>query len=155
MNSKTLVVTLAASGVLFAGSVLAGEIYKYTDEDGNVSYVDRPTTDPNREHMGIISRPTDSAAVQANSQARLEAAREKYAAGAEEREDEKLTRRENREADAARQLQCEADRAQLATIEGRRNLYRQDENGEPVYLTDDESDAARDNLRTRIQENCG
>lgn len=155
MNSKTLAMTLAVSSALLVGNVLAGEIYKYTDEDGNVAYVDRPTTDPNREHMDITSRPTDNSAVQANSQARLEASRENSAARAKEVDEEKLTRRDKREADAARQQQCEADRAQLATIEGRSRLYRQDENGEPVYLSDDESDAARANLRTRIQENCG
>ena len=158
MNSKTLVMTLAASSVLFAGGAMAGEIYKYIDDDGNVSYVDRPTMDPDRVQMDISSRPTDNAAVQANTQARLQAANAKSAARAKEpvaQEGEELTRAERRAEAAARQQQCENDLVQLATIEGRSRLYKQDENGEPVYLSDEESQAARDGLRAHIQRNCG
>ena len=156
MNSKSLVVTLAASFVLLAGNVLAGEIYKYTDEDGAVSYVDRPTTDPNRVQIFIRSRPTDNAAVQANTQARVAAANATAADQAKQKEEggEELTRSERRAASAAQQQQCETYRAQLDTIAGPRRLYRQGENGEPIYLTDDESQAARDQLREVIQQYC-
>ena len=155
MNSKTIVMTLAASSVLFAGAALAGEIYKYTDDDGHVAYVDRPTMDPNRVHMAIRSRPTDNTAVQANSQARLDVAREKSAADTKKAEEQKLTRSEKRATDAARQQQCQMDRAQLDSIEGRSRLYREGENGEREYLDNEASQAARDELRVFIQENCG
>ena len=152
MNSKTWVMTLAASSVLFAGNVLAGEIYKYTDADGMVSYVDRPTTNPNRENVDIISRPTDNAAIQANAQARLAASSQKAqepAAGGKE-----LTRSERREAAAAKQQACDQHRAQLNGIAAARRLYREDENGERVYLNDEQSQAARDELQQLVEETC-
>jgi len=157
MNSKTLVVTLAASSVLFAGSTMAGEIYKYTDEDGNVAYVDRPTTDPNREHLNISSRPTDNAAVQANTQARLAAANAKSTATAREEAPEgekKLTRSERRAAAAEKQQKCEMYRAQLDTVAAARRLVRVDENGERIYLNEDETQAAKDQVQGLIQQNC-
>ena len=157
MNNKTLVVMLAASGVLFAGSVLAGEIYKYVDADGNVSYVDRPTTDPDREHMSISSRPTDNAAVQANTQARLATANTKSTASAKEEEpavEEKLTRSDRRAAAAEKQQQCDMYRAQFDTVAAARRLVREDENGERIYLDEDETQAAKDQVQELIQQNC-
>jgi uncharacterized protein DUF4124 len=157
MNSKTLVMTLAASSVLLAGNVLAGEIYKYTDEDGTVSYVDRPTTDPDREQMAIRSRPTDNAAIQANTQARVAAANAAAVEQATQKEaagTEKLTRGERRAAAAEKQQQCDMYRAQLDTIAAARRLVREDENGERIYLDEDETQAAKDQVRERIQQNC-
>ena len=158
MNSKTLVMTLAASSVLFAGNVLAGEIYKYTDEDGTVAYVDRPTALPNGEHMAVSSRPTDNAAVQANTQARLAAANDRAAAEAKQKEalgSEELTRSEKRAAEDGRQRECEQYRAQTDSIAAARRLVRMDENGEPIYLSDAEAQEARNELQDYIQQNCG
>jgi Domain of unknown function (DUF4124) len=149
--------TLAASSVLLAGNVLAGEIYKYTDEDGTVSYVDRPTTDPDREQMAIRSRPTDNAAIQANTQARVAAANAAAVEQATQKEaagTEKLTRGERRAAAAEKQQQCDMYRAQLDTIAAARRLVREDENGERIYLDEDETQAAKDQVRERIQQNC-
>jgi len=157
MTSRLVVITLAASSVLIAGSVLAGEIYKYTDADGTVSYVDRPTTDPDREHMSITSRSTDNAAVQANTQTRLSAANAASAAEATAKEangDEELTRSERRAAASARQQQCDMYRTHSDTIEGARRLSREDENGDRTLLTDEEVQAARNKVQELIQENC-
>ena len=157
MNSKTLVMTLAASSVLLAGNVLAGEIYKYTDEDGNVSYVDRPTTDPDREQMAILSSPTDNAAIQANTQARVAAANAAAVEQATQKEadgTEELTRGERRAAAADLQQKCEMYRAQLDTVSAARRLVREDENGERTYLTDEESQAAKDQVQGLIQQYC-
>ena len=157
MYSKSLIVTLAASSVLLAGNVLAGEIYKYTDEDGTVSYVDRPTTDPNGVQMDIRSRPTDNAAVQAYTRARLAAANVAASEQTKQNEaegGEKLTRSERHAASAAQQQQCETYRAQLDTIDGPSRLFRPDENGEPIYMTDDESQAAKDQVRGLIRLYC-
>ena len=157
MTSRLVILTLAATSVLFAGSVLAGEIYKYTDADGTVSYVDRPTTDPDRVHMSITSRSTDNAAIQANTQARLSAANAASAAEATAKEAdgvEELTRSERRAAASARQQQCDMYRTHSDTIEGARRLSREDENGDRTVLTDEEVQAARNKARELIQENC-
>ena len=57
--------------VALAGAATASEIYKWTDEDGNVQYTDKPM-DPSAQQLDIASSPTDNSQVQAQTQARLD-----------------------------------------------------------------------------------
>ena len=55
---------------------MAAEVYKYTDEDGNVHYGDRPSGNPTEETVYVASRRTDNAAVRAAYNQRRSAARD-------------------------------------------------------------------------------
>ncbi len=44
MIRKTMIM-LTTAALAFSGTALSGEIYKWTDDDGNVHYEDRPTGD--------------------------------------------------------------------------------------------------------------
>ena len=70
MRTSLFTATLVTGALLCAASATAGEIYKYTDADGNVHYGDRPTGNPTEERLAIVSRGTDPAAVQARIEAR-------------------------------------------------------------------------------------
>lgn len=153
MNSYKLLLTIVATAVLCINSVSASEIYRYTDEDGNVVYLDRPTGDPGVERLDIISQPTDKAAIQANVQARREAA----ATAALEKEEAgvtQMTRSEKRAAAAAKEQECNNYRAQLSSLSDARRLYRTDENGERVYLDGAQRDEALNKIQEQINENC-
>ena len=63
---------------------LSGEIYKWTDEDGNVHYEDRPTGDD--VQLVAVSSNTDNSAVRAGIDARR--AREAARADARSKRDE-------------------------------------------------------------------
>ena len=152
MNSKHFLLTILAT--LCASTALASDIYRYTDENGTVIYVDRPTGNAGETRMDVYSRNTDNAAVQARVQTRQDTASANRESGAAETE-ATLTRSEKRAIAAANQQQCQTYRAQLDTFVASRRLYREDESGERVYLSDAESQETRDRVQRLIEETCG
>ena len=154
MRTSLFTATLVTGALLCTVSAEAGEIYKYTDADGNVHYGDRPTGDPTEERLAIVSRGTDPAAVQA----RIDARQERDAT----RQEARTTRAEAAEAEAEersvaaeRAARCEENRVRLQTYTDSRRLYREDENGERVYLDDDAREEAMQQVRDQIDEYCG
>lgn len=144
----TLAVTLTATGV-----ALSGEIYKWTDADGNVHYEDRPLGGAATERVAISSRATDGSTVQAS----IDARRERTAAREEAR-----TKRAEAESEAAkaqaeaeeRKEKCAQYRARLENYLQSSRLYREDENGERSYLDEKQILEARAKVQDQIQEYC-
>ena len=158
MKYATEIAALLAAAALAASAVVpiagAGEIYKWTDAEGNVHYGDRPSGDAGEERLAIVSQRTDSARVQAGIDARLE----RQAARAEarqNREDEDAERAEEEQQAADRAAACEENRNRLNTYNESARLYREDENGERVYLDDSEREAAKQRVQELINEYCG
>ena len=65
MMKYRLPITIACAALMASGLAVAGEIYKWTDEDGNVHYEDRPVGKTDMEHVDVVSRNTDNTVVQA------------------------------------------------------------------------------------------
>ena len=153
MNNFRLPFTLAAAALLGAGVGVAGEIYKWVDEEGNVHYEDRPIATSSLEHVDIVSRNTDDTAVQA----RVDAAREARAAAAQVAAEAppEMSQEELRAEQAARQEKCQMYRNQLEAFLRSTRLYREDDAGERQYLSDDEVMAARTRVEGQIKEYCG
>ena len=140
---------------LFASGAAAGEIYKWTDAEGNVPYGDRPADDAAVERMNIQSRPTDPTRIAALTQARIEArgaAREEAAATGPT--DEKPSPAELRRIAEERAQQCTTYKERLQSFLQSPRLYREDENGERVYLSDQEKQVARENVQSKVEEYC-
>ena len=135
-----------------AGMAFASNIYKWTDEQGNVHYGDRPTGDPSEERLAIASRPTDLSKVQARIQARYEAkaAAEEAAAS----EPAGPTPEALRAQALQREEKCATYKARQQKFLFSRRLYRADENGERVYLDEDETLAARERVQNQVEEYC-
>ena len=151
MNRKILVLALSAAAL--SASAVAGEIYKYVDEQGNVHYVDRPTGESGEERLAITYSGTSTAAV--NSQVKR---RQDYMEALEEARSETESRREA-EAQAraemeARAAKCQESRARLESYLQAHRLYRQDESGERNYLNDEQILEARRKAEESIQEHC-
>lgn len=148
-NAIAFVMMLAVST---AGTAFANDIYKWTDEQGNVHYQDRPTGEPSEERLGISSKPTNRSNVQAQVQVHHEAAAAaKEAAAAEPAgpSPEKL------QAQAQERAQkCATYKERLQKFVTSRRLYKQDESGERVYLDEDETQAARERVENQVQEYC-
>lgn len=152
MSRKTLVVlTIAALG--FSGAVLSGEIYKWTDSDGNVHYEDRPLGD-DVERLEVRTRSTDNASVQAS----IDARREQEATRADARSKRKENEQAAADAMAAaeeREAQCSEARVRMETYLQARRLYNQNEAGERVYLNEGDVMKARERAQEEIQKYCG
>lgn len=145
---------VVGSVILLAGSAMAGEIYKYVDEDGNVHYGDRPTGEATEQRMAVVSRGTSSASVDAQ----IDQLRESDAERAEARKLREVEEQEAADARAEaeeRAAKCQENRARLRSFGEARRLYKQDENGERVYLDETERTAAETRIRDLITEYCG
>jgi hypothetical protein len=99
---------------------------KWTDEEGNVYFVDRPTGAASEERLDIRSRPTDPGQTPEDLRAN--------AAELEER--------------------CNKYRERQIQFTQNRRIYRMDENGERVYYDEEEMQAARDNVDNLIEKYC-
>ena len=129
-----------------------GQIYKWTDEDGNVHFTDKPVEE-DAERVAIQSRRTNPERVQAMVQSRAEAAakaaEEEAAAQPQGPTEEELQAQAERRAQ-----QCQKYREQLQRFVQSRRIYREDENGERVYLSEEEMQETREQTEKRVQEYC-
>ena len=153
MKARQIALGCAVAALTFAAGASASDIYRWTDEDGNVYYEDRPTGAPTEERVSISSNRTDSGAVDNRIQARLDrqTARDEAKAAAADAEQQAAAQAE---VEAERQQACERARARLETYLQARRLYRSDDNGERVYLDDDQRQEARQKAEDQITEFC-
>jgi len=152
MIRKNVIAFTMMLAVSTAGMAFASNIYKWTDEQGNVHYSDRPTGHASEERLAIASRPTDPSKVQARIQARYKAkaAAEEAAAS----EPAGPTPEELRAQALQREEKCATYKARQQKFLFSRRLYRADENGERVYLDEDETLAARERVQNQVEEYC-
>lgn len=153
MKGKRIVLSFAVVAMTVAGGAAANEIYKWTDEDGNVYYEDRPTGAATEERLDITYRATDSRAVQSRVQKRVDADTARHEAESVAAA-EKKEAADNAAAEQARQAKCDRSRARLESYLQSRRLYRTDENGERVYLDEAQRQEARQKAEEQISEFC-
>jgi hypothetical protein len=146
------VCTLLLLAVAVGAPASAGEIYKWTDAEGNVHYGDRPDGAPDATRLAIASRPTDPARIQAEATARQE--RQQLAREAAAAEPKGPSKEELRAQAKERADKCAKYRARLETFIQSRRLYKADENGERVYLDEAETQAARAKVQGQVEEYC-
>jgi hypothetical protein len=151
MIRKTMIMFTTAA-LAFSGAALSGEIYKWTDEDGNVHYEDRPTVE--EVELVAFTKSTSSSSVRASVDARRlnEAAR----ADQRSKRDEDAQEAAERELAADQRVErCKESRTRMETYLTSRRLYKQDEAGERVYLDDSQIMDARSKAQEDIQKYCG
>jgi hypothetical protein len=156
---QTITTLIACLALVGSASVLASDIYKYTDENGNIHYGDRPTgTVDETRVVAIVSKPTDNASVQKNYQARYSNKEEQQSSGSgadsESQGEEKLTRAERIAARQEKEATCERYRDRLETLITARRVYRHGDDGERVYLNDAETQEAREKAEELVELNC-
>jgi hypothetical protein len=151
MFRKTMIMLMTAA-LGFSGTVLAGEIYKWTDDDGNVHYEDRPTG-AQVERLAVASRSTDNASVQASIDARREHETARSDARSKSAEDAKAAADEQMETDQ-RTAKCQASRSRMESYLQARRLYNQDDSGARVYLDESQIMEARSKAQDEIQKYC-
>ena len=153
MKSKLMLVGLALATVTLGGGAMADGIYKWTDENGNVHYEDRPSGAEAAELVALSNRRTDTGAVQNRVDSRLENQASRQEAKAAAAEEAKAAEAEAAEA-ADRQKKCDANRSRLETYVQSRRLYREGDDGERTYLDEKQVQEARQRLEDLISENC-
>lgn len=167
MNYKQHLVMLTTVAVLTSGTTLASEIYRYTDAEGNVHYVDRPTGAATEQRLAISSKPTNPSQVQARVESRRSNSPSSNPSAAASNgsqdvvtaegaaEEKKLTRAEKKAARREQEQKCQSYRDQMETLVTSRRLFRQGDDGEREYLDESQTQAARDKVQALIEDNCG
>jgi len=153
MKGRRFMIGFAALALTVGGGAMANEIYKWVDDQGNVHYEDRPSGSATEQRLAFSYRRTESSAVKEriDSQTEAQAARqEKKTAAAEEAAAVAAKEAET----AQKQKNCDSYRARLETYVQSRRLYREDENGERVYLDETETQNARQRVEEKIAETC-
>ncbi len=153
MKGKRLALSCAVMVMTIASGAVANDIYKWTDEDGNVHYEDRPSGAATEERLHMTYNRTDSSAVQRRTQARVDAraSRDEAKATAAAAQQEAA---DNAALAAERAQQCESSRARLDSYLQSRRLYRTDDNGERVYLDEEQHQEARRKAEEQVSEFC-
>ena len=153
MKGRRIVLTCAIATLTITGGAMASEIYKWTDEEGNVHYEDRPTGARTEERLAMTYSRTNSGAVQQRAQAFADAtaAREEARSAAAAAEKEAA---EQAADEAQRAERCDGARARLESYLQSRRLYRTDENGEREYLDDTQTQEAREKAEEQVTKFC-
>jgi hypothetical protein len=141
------------AALLASGLAVAGEIYKWTDDNGGVHYEDRPTGDTEIVRLDVRSKNTDNSVVQARldeDRKARDAARQVASEAPPE-----MSKEEIRAEQKKRQEQCQMYRDRLDSFLRSQRLYQEDASGERQYLSEDEIMQARAKVEGQIQEFCG
>ena len=154
MKRNRWILAASTAALIAASASMAGEIYKWTDEQGSVHYEDRPEGGEKVERVDIVSHNTDNAAVQARVEAAQAARSEAAAQKAKAAEAE--TSKEDAQADEQKRAeQCQMYRDRLEQFLRSQRLYTEDANGERKYLDEAETMAARQKAQDQVEKYCG
>ena len=153
MKRYRLALTVSVAALLMGGTSVAGEIYKWTDDDGNAHYEDRPIADASIERLDIASRNTDNSAIQARQQADREARAAARQVAAEAPKE--MSKQEVRAEQEKRQQQCQMYRDRLEQFSRSQRLFEDGDDGERRYLDEVQTLAAHNRVQQQIDKYCG
>jgi hypothetical protein len=153
MKRYRLVHTVSVAALLISGTTVASEIYKWTDEDGNAHYEDRPVATADIERLDIVSRNTDNSAIQARQREDREAKAAARQVAAEAPKE--MTKREIRAEQEKRQEQCQMYRDRMEQFSRSQRLYQEGPDGEREYLDEAKTLEAHNRVQQQIDKYCG
>lgn len=146
-----LVATFACSG-----TTLAGDVYVTKDANGNLVYTDTPQTVPAKRLDIRVTDPEPSPApapARDIPQTLPNDAQQQTSANGQEREGADRQSASTMEEDRAKR--CSDARKQYQTLMNSWRIFDEGPDGERVYLTSDQIDAARQNAKQVMDEFCG
>lgn len=146
--SLTLAVVLA-----FGAGVASADVYKFTDDKGNVLYTDKPATLP-AQRLNVQSQKTDVVEAQQRQKAeldQLQAVTQSRQQNATQQADQKAAAELSAKDKAER---CIKARERYDSYMNSQRLYQTDGSGERKYLSDDQLTAARASAKASMEELC-
>lgn len=154
-GTQTWASVLLALAAMTFSPAMAGEIYKWVDENGVIHFGDRP---PQREPDALqtLQPELESSGVGPGiaSDFGLEVNEDGQTVAQQRREEIRDSRREARLDQEERQNLCDYHQKQLARYEPARRLTYTNESGEVVRLDDDQRLALIENSKKIIEQNC-
>jgi uncharacterized protein DUF4124 len=149
---RVLIPVVLSASMLLAVQAHA-DVYKYTDDKGNIQYTDKPATLP-AERLNVQSQKTDLVALQARQleeQQRTSATNQARQQANTQRADE---RKASETAATDKAEQCKKARERYDSYMNSQRLYESLPDGERRYLSDAELDAARASAKASMDVLC-
>ena len=146
MKGLLLILCLLITPITQAGT------YRWVDENGQTHFGDRPPANAASDEVELKAPAPSS---DADARARKQRMNEFL----EQTEQERAERNEvkaKREAQAAKhEAQCQALRARLKYLKSVSGIYRLNNDGERVFVDDEENERIRREFRARVKRECG
>ena len=143
-------------GVVLSGSVVAGDVYRWTDPDGQVHYGPHPPRDAhNAQNLSLPETGAPARGVDVDNAQRRDRQRRMLEAFAHERERKKASAAEVAERERQRVERCRAIRTQWRHLAFGGRVYFRRDDGTRDYLSDERRAAERARLRPAYIEACG
>lgn len=153
LRSAIKLTMLLGAMTIASNLATASDVYKYTDEKGNVLYTDKPRTLP-AERMNVQTPKSDPAAAQARQAEEMKRMQDADAArkqASSQRSDQAAAAPMNAKDRAER---CTKARDRYDTYMNSQKLYEEATPGERRYLTSEELDAARASAKANMDTWC-
>jgi Domain of unknown function (DUF4124) len=148
-----LLPTLTLVAYALMAQAAHADVYKHTDEKGNVLYTDKPRTLP-AQRLDVKSQKTDTVAVQARQDADMKRMQElnkgrqqSASAQADQKQGAELSAKDKAE-------RCTKARERYDSYMNSQRLYETLPNNERRYLADTELDAARNSAKASMETLC-
>jgi Domain of unknown function (DUF4124) len=147
MSSSQRVIVLCVLLLCCAGA--SGEVYKCTDAAGEVQFTDHPCTGVST-YVGRKAAATE----EQGTDEHLQKTQRLLDAMQQEREQAEQEKAQQKAAAEKRQHECANARDYLRNVAQASNLYRLDEQGNRVILSDEERNGATDDAHARVAKWC-
>ena len=158
MRHSTFIAVIAGAltCVLLCEVSQAGDVYKYTDERGNVQYTDRPMPGAVKVSSGVVRPPEVTArnytAQQTATNQQLSSSNQHLS---QAQDDQRIAANVAKDLEATRAERCKKARAEYQSSINSRRLYRLDKDGNRVYLSDAELSQQRLDAAKSVDAICG
>lgn len=137
--------------VLFSISANAG-VYRWVDADGNTHFGDRPPANASSREVKVQAPEVRN---DASAQERQQRMRDFLSEQQKERETRQADQAKFAEQQAKKAELCIRMRAELKNLARVSTFYRLDENGDRVYVTEEQNEQVRKDFRKKVKEACG
>jgi vacuolar-type H+-ATPase subunit I/STV1 len=135
--------------LLLCGGSARGEVYKCTDAAGAVQFTDHPCTGVSTYNGRKAAAPEEQGADE-----HLQKTQRLLDALQQEREQAEQEKAQQKAAAEKRQHECVSARDYLRNITQASSIYRLDEQGNRVVLSDEERSRATDDAHARVAKWC-
>ena len=153
---RKLQILAVMTGVLACASAQAGDVYKVVDERGNATYTDKPVPGAVRVSTGAQRPPEvtarNYAAQQATTTTQLNASNQRIS---DSQNDSRVAATVANDLKNSQAERCKKAREVYDKTIRSQRLYRENEKGERVFLSDAELAGARVDALKQVEAICG
>ncbi|GGY86174.1 DUF4124 domain-containing protein [Marinobacter zhanjiangensis] len=145
MKALAILLCLLATPIALAGT------YRWVDENGQTHFGDRPPANTASDEINVNPAPASQDAAARERQQRVN----DFVEQSERERAERNETKAREEAVAARHdARCQALRGRLKYLKSVSRIYRINNDGERVYVDDEENERLRREFQARVREEC-